>query len=131
MSQEITSKEITEKADTLQTKADKPWLFKKGQSGNPKGKKKMTQQEKEIKKATKELIKDYTDKLTEALPQISPVLIAKAISGELPAIKEINDRILGKPKESHDITSGGETMGVIFLPRRKQDETKQLDEPKI
>ena len=29
-----------------------------------------------------------------------------------------------------DLTSGGEPMGIIFLPRRKKDEDKQLEEPK-
>lgn len=67
-----------------------------------------TPEQKIIKKATKELIKDYIDKLAEALPQISPALIAKAIAGDIQAIKEVNDRVLGRPKL--DITSGGEPI---------------------
>ena len=32
--------------------------------------------------------------------------------------------------EKTDLSSGGEPLGVIFLPRRKQDENKQLNESK-
>ncbi len=77
--------------------------FKPGQSGNPKGRPKMTQEQKEVKKATRELIEDYKRKLAEALPEISPALIAKARSGDVSAIKEINDRLMGKPREMVDI----------------------------
>lgn len=77
--------------------------YKPGQSGNPNGRPKLTPEEKAVKKATKELIKDYTDKLADALPAISPVLIAQALGGNLIAIKEINDRVLGKPKETIDL----------------------------
>ena len=53
-----------------------------------------------LKKATRELITEYKEKLTEALPLISPVLIAKALEGDMPAIKELNDRVMGKAKET-------------------------------
>ena len=59
-----------------------------------------------LKKATKELITEYREKLTEALPLISPVLIAKALEGDLPAIKELNDRVMGKAKETVEMQGG-------------------------
>ena len=44
------------------------------------------------------------------------------------ALDSLINRVFGKPKESVDFTSGGEPIGIIFLPRRKQDENKQLNE---
>src|SRR3972149_9430326 len=88
--------------------------YKPGQSGNLRGRGIETPEERQKKKivrlATKEFIQNYTRDLTEALPKISPVLIAQALRGNLIAIKEINDRVLGKPKESLDLTSGGQSL---------------------
>jgi hypothetical protein len=64
----------------------------------------MSPEEKEISRLKKQVIRDYIkeylDKLTLALPTLSPVLIRKARKGDLGAIKEINDRVMGKAKES-------------------------------
>jgi hypothetical protein len=105
--------EEIEKTDNEQKRTDKPWLFPKGQSGNPNGRPKgikMTDEEKEIKRATKELVKDYIDKLAGSLPEISPILISKAMEGDIIAIKEINDRVMGKSISPIDITTGGESF---------------------
>lgn len=91
-----------------------PQWFKPGQSGNPNGRPPMTDQQRAIKKATKEFIAEYKEGLGEALPLISPVLIAKALEGDIPAIKEIHDRVMGKSEAKTDITSGGEK--IMFLP---------------
>ena len=88
-----------------------------GYTANPYGRRKETKEEKKIKKATKELIEDYKKKLAEALPEISPVLIAKAIAGNIEAIKEINNRVMGKPPQ--DLTISGEieeTHNIFILP---------------
>lgn len=65
-----------------------------------------TEETKIIKKAQKELIAEYKEKLAEALPLISPVLIAKAMEGDMPAIKELNDRVMGKAKETMEMQGG-------------------------
>jgi uncharacterized protein YnzC (UPF0291/DUF896 family) len=85
----------------------------KGISGNPEGSKPLTEEEKKLRKATKEYIEDYKNKLAEALPKISPILIAKALEGDIQAIKEINDRVIGKPKQP--ITGGDEDDNPIRL----------------
>ena len=90
-----------------QTRDNKPERDEKGQllpgnTANPNGRPKETEEQKVIKKATKEFIKDYKEKLAEALPQISPVLIAAAISGDIKAIKEVNDRVMGKPEQKFE-----------------------------
>lgn len=48
------------------------------------------------KKARKQLIEEYKDALAEALPLVSPALIKKAVLGDVPAIKELNDVIVEK-----------------------------------
>ena len=64
------------------------------------------------KEALKELKESYINRLTEALPKIDPVLIQKGIDGDLQAIKEINDRVLGKPKQQMEL-SGDKDNPII------------------
>lgn len=68
-----------------------------------------------VKKATKELIKEYKESLGEALPLIKPIIIAKALKGDMSAIKEIHDRVMDKAKQPTDITSGGETINQVLV----------------
>jgi len=86
------------------------WL--PGVSGNPEGGKPETPEQKIAKKALKEIVSEYKEKLAEALPQISPVLIAKGIAGDIQAIKEIHDRVMGKPEQKTDITTGGQPFPI-------------------
>jgi len=83
--------------------------FKEGfdERRNYEGRPKETEQDKIKKKATKELIEEYKEALGESLPMIRPVLIAKALEGDMTAIKEIHDRVMDKSKQTTDITSGG------------------------
>jgi len=85
-------------------------LFKPGVSGNPNGRPKDTPEDKIIKKATKQLIAEYKEGLGEALALIKPILIAKALEGDVPAIKEIHDRVMDKAKQSTDVTSDGKAL---------------------
>ena len=84
-----------------------------GYTANPNGRPILTEEEKLVKKATVELISEYKEKLAEALPLISPVLIAKAMEGDMQAIKEVNDRVMGKAEAKTDITSGGEKLPIL------------------
>ena len=72
-----------------------------------------TEEQKIIKKATKEIITEYKEALGEALPKIKPILIAKALEGDMTAIKEIHDRVMDKSKQPTDITSKGEQIGSV------------------
>lgn len=75
-----------------------------------------TPESKIIKKATKELIEEYKEALGESLPLIKPVLIAKALEGDMTAIKEIHDRVMDKAKQQTDITSGGDKIiGINYI----------------
>lgn len=95
--------------------------FAVGYEGGP-GRPKDTPQDKIRKKATKELIAEYKEALGEALPLIKPVLIAKAMDGDIMAIKEIHDRVMDKAKQPTDVTSNGETIGI---PMERVQEIKE------
>lgn len=81
-----------------------------GKPGGP-GRPPDTLEKKIEKKAVKQLVEEYRQTLAEALPQITPVLIRQAVKGEIQAIKEVNDRVMGKAPQ--DITSGGEKIEQI------------------
>lgn len=85
--------------------------FKKGDPRiNLDGRPPDTEQDKIRKKATKELIKEYKESLGEALPLIRPIIIAKALEGDMTAIKEIHDRVMDKAKQPTDITTNGKDI---------------------
>jgi len=87
---------------------------KKFKEGNPGGgRPKETEEQKIAKKASKQLIEEYKEALAQALPALSPVLVKKASDGDLGAIKEVNDRVMGKPQQ--DITSGGEAIQPLLV----------------
>ena len=95
--------------------------FKEGNPGG--GRKPETEETKLIRKAKKEIIEDYKQALAEALPMIQPVLIAKAIDGDISAIKEVHDRAMDKSKQPTDITSGGERLSISFDTAFKGEST--------
>lgn len=78
---------------------------------NPEGRPKDTPETKLIKKAAKQIIAEYKEALAEALPLIQPVLIAKALEGDISSIKEIHDRAMDKAKQPSEIT--GKDGGAI------------------
>ncbi len=81
--------------------------FLPGVSGNKEGRPIETKEQKIIKKAEKKVIENYIEGLKEALPQISPVLLKQALRGDLGAIKEVHDRVMGRPKIAMDLNVEG------------------------
>ena len=121
MENQETKQEISQDKET-KINDTKPWLFKDGNEGGP-GRPTETPEQKLIKKAGKQVIEEYKEKLTEALSKLSPVLIAKALEGDMSAIKEINDRVLGKPHQTGELKVQAEVgPGSLF------DKAKELDE---
>ena len=104
-SQEVEQQENNKKQRVI----GKP--FPKGVSGNPNGRPIETPEQKLVKKAAQEFIEEHKEQLAASLPQISPVLIAKALGGDILAIKDIEDRVMGKPitplagEFKHEITA--------------------------
>jgi hypothetical protein len=110
---------------------DENGAFKEGNPGG--GRPKDTPEQKMLKKTAKQIIAEYKQALTEALPLINPVLVAKAIEGDMNAIKEVHDRTMDKPKQATDITTDGKELPqpllyVLDNPSNKENsETKQED----
>jgi hypothetical protein len=94
---------------------DEQGRFIPGVSGNPNGRTPDSLEDKIVKKATKELIAEYKEALGESLPMIQPILIAKALEGDMVAIKEIHDRVMDKSKQSTDITTNGESVNPVLI----------------
>lgn len=82
-----------------------------GEIRNPEGRPKDTP----LKKAAKQLIAEYKEALAEALPMLSPVLIKQAMRGDVPAIKELHDRAMGRPPQHTTFD------GEIRLPKPIDD----------
>ncbi len=95
-------------------KTDEKGRFLEGTAPGP-GRPPDTLEQKIIKKATKELIAEYKEGLGESLPMIKPIIIAKALEGDMTAIKEIHDRVMDKAKQSTDITTNGKDLPTPIL----------------
>lgn len=94
-------------------KTDKPWLFKKGQSGNPGGRPKNT-------------MKDYLSRKFSAMSdeEKEEWLKENRVSG-LDQIK-LGE---GNPRQDTDITSDGEKLqGVVILPQKDEDTLATTEE---
>lgn len=96
---------------------DEQGRFVEGISGNINGRPPEKQEEKLRKKASKELIANYRERLAEVLPQLSVILINKALEGDIQAIKELHDRVMGKPHQSTDITSADKPIPIIHIEK--------------
>ncbi len=88
---------------------DEQGRFIPGVSGNPNGRPIETEEQKLKKIATERVIETYIDDLSQFLPEIKSPLIEAAKKGDMSAIKEIHDRVLGKPKQSLDIKADVES----------------------
>jgi methyl coenzyme M reductase subunit C-like uncharacterized protein (methanogenesis marker protein 7) len=107
---------------------DEAGKFVGGVSGNPNGRPKDTEEQKVIKKATKQLIKEFKEALAEALPLISPVLVKKATEGDLGAIKEVNDRVMGKSRETIGLDGGEEGKAIVTILKYAKSDNQPVSD---
>ena len=91
------------------------------------GKKPDTPEQKLEKKAIKQFIAEYQERLAAALPLIDPVLIKKAKGGDVPAIKELHDRVMGKAPQRTDITSGDKPLQPILVKFIGDEDSKDTE----
>jgi hypothetical protein len=96
--------------------------FTSNYEGGP-GRPKDTEADKIKKKATKEIIKEYKEALGEALPLIKPVILAKALEGDMTAIKEIHDRVMDKSRQNVGLDGGAEGLSIQFASVFNKDES--------
>lgn len=99
--------------------------FKQGHPDLGGGRPADTEESKIVKRAIKELVKEYKEDLAQVLPQIRPVLIKKALEGDMTAVKEIHDRVMDKSKQPTDITTDGEKITPVLV---KFIDGKQTDD---
>jgi hypothetical protein len=98
--------------------------FKPGQSGNPKGRPKGTQNISTRLRRLLDVTENLSNPITEevegfsVLEQIDMKLILKAREGDLASIKEVYDRLEGKPKQT--VEESGEKK--IIIETRKYNE---------
>lgn len=102
-------------------------MFQKGISGNPRGKLKGTKNNLEKaarKRAFDLLFQEHKERLLEALDKVDPVLVKKAVEGNVPAISEFYDRAVGKPVQRHDLTSDGKPIPILgtLINKKGNDE---------
>ena len=100
------------KPTQTEVKRDEAGLFLPGTAPGP-GNPPDTKESKMVKRAIKEIVAEYKENLANALPQIEPVVIAKAIAGDMIAVKEIHDRVMDKAKQPTDIKLEGEIVHQI------------------
>lgn len=87
--------------------------FLKGVKGHTPGRPKDTPESRAMRRATQQIIAEYKQALVEALPLIQPALVAKAMEGDVPAIKEIHDRTMDKARQVNDLNVTGELQMVF------------------
>ena len=127
-SQEAVNPANTGKTQEIQR--DEKGRFPPGVSGNPSGPKPGYKQFDTIfDEAIKEIAESKDLRIDNPEKKLMIKAVIEALKGNHNFWKSLAEFRYGKPKEQLDLTSGGEPLGIIFLPRRKQDENKQLEEP--
>lgn len=101
------------KSDTIGWKRNEDGTFAEGNIGG--GRTPETPEQKLMKKAIKEIVAEYKETLADSLPYIAPIIIAKALEGDMTAIKEIHDRVMDKSKQPTDITTDGKELPAPII----------------
>jgi len=83
--------------------------FKKGQSGNPKGRPKMP----DLKEAISKILAEEKDGM-QALEAVIKALRAKAVKGDVRAAKELLDRAYGIPKQTIDLSAELKSINITI-----------------
>ena len=115
---------------------DEKGLFQPGTQPGP-GRQPMTEEEKAKKKALEKVIEKYIEDLTNALPAITPTLISKAREGDLTAIKEVNDRVMGKARQNIGLDGGDKDKpisitGITYIqPNGNSDNPNNKATPSV
>lgn len=96
--------------------------FKKGQSGNPKGRRKGQRDYRTLFWIALEHIANTQNMTAEQVEEaLHAAGIVKAIKGDFFFYQEISNRVYGKPTDKMDLTSGGKTIAdLITLAHAKR-----------
>lgn len=100
-----------------------PW--KKGQSGNPKGKALGTRDRKTVLWAAIKRIAEKKDMTPEEVEDaIQAAGIEKAFKGSFFHYQEVSDGLYGKITDKVDVTSGGKTLADVLAAAHARRKTK-------
>lgn len=99
-------------SDNQTKNSERPWLWKKGQSGNPAGRPKG--------KTMKEYVREYLERMTDEERDTFLEGIPKEVIWKMGE---------GNPKQDTDITSAGEK--IMYLPSELINKNDTTQEPKI
>lgn len=73
-------------------------------------------------KSAKRILDDLLSRMDDdAIAQMNDDIIAKARQGDKDAQKFIYDRLIGTPKQSLDVSSGGEPIGGFIVVRNANE----------
>ena len=116
-----------------ETKNDKHWQFKPGQSGNPAGKvpgtKNLTSR---IRDGLLKLgAKDAQGNVLPVEEALAQKIIKMALDGDRKMIELIWNYIDGKPPQNIDFTSKGERVGTVILSAEEERRIEELFAPRI
>lgn len=106
--------------------------FKPGQSGNPNGRPKGVPNAATRMRRFLELEINGKNPITKEDEQFTVAelmdlkIIAKAMNGDLSAWEKINDRLEGKARQNHDLTSGGEPISSNPLEKLPIEEQADI-----
>ena len=103
---------MNEKTDKQVPKQLKPFIWKKGQSGNLKGRPKG------------KTLKTFAREYLESLPDDEKVEYLAGLPADL-----VWKMAEGNPENKSDITSGGETLPILVEIIRERQEKKQDEKP--
>lgn len=87
-------------------------MFEKGRSGNPGGRPK----EKPWREAIQRAVRRHNEGDLQALDRAADKLVLSAIAGDMAAIKEMGDRLDGKPPQQQ-IHTGDEDGGPVRIEK--------------
>ena len=106
---------MSKETDKAGNSRDDKGKFKKGYSGNPKGLIPETEEFHNKKVAKKKVIAQYEEELREMLPEAKRVLQKKLKKDDMFAVKEVHDRVMGKPRQNIGLDGGeeGEPINIV------------------
>lgn len=109
--------------------------WKKGESGNPKGRPKGSLNSSTILNKFLSIVKkNVKNPITQEKEDMSVAeimnlaIIAKASKGDVRAYREILDRLEGKVQQNFDHTSGGEKISTIDYSKLSMETLKEIND---
>lgn len=119
--------EKTEQKQKVDKRKTMPHLFKPGESGNPKGRPKGTQNFATKWRKFIEKVAEETGKTPEEIDkEMYTVALEKAMSGDYQFYRDIQDRVFGKPVSKNEVS--GPDGGPIEMKKMEEMSDEELNE---